>query len=118
MLGGSRRDSRLKEELRVMATGRTPDASETKRAEDSIQAGYDKNGKRRDFLTKDLVDGKLPPGYVGTPPAGTHPNDPNPAETRAARAAAQAEEERAAAAAAAEQQKRLREQQQPAGKSK
>jgi hypothetical protein len=107
MLGGSRRDSRLKEELRVMATGRTPDASETKRAEDSIQAGYDKNGKRRDFLTKDLVDGKLPPGYTGTPPAGTHPNDAQPKRglleqphrpRRSAPAAAAAEQQKGAGA--------------------
>lgn len=54
--------------------GTTPDASETKRAEDSIQAGYDKDGNRKDFLTSELKDGKLPEGYTGTPPEWAHPN--------------------------------------------
>lgn len=60
-----------------MATGRTPDASEKKRDEDSMITAYDARGKSRTWLTKDLPGGKLPPGWSDEPPAGTHPNDPD-----------------------------------------
>jgi len=66
-----------------MATGRTPDASETKRPEDSKITGYDRKGKARTWLTSELPGGKLPDGYSGAPPDGTHPNDPRRAEKAA-----------------------------------
>jgi hypothetical protein len=70
-----------------MATGRTPDASETKRPEDSTIAGYDKRGKVRIFRTDSLKDGRLPEGYSKEPPDGTHPNDPRREEKAAEQAA-------------------------------
>lgn len=57
-----------------MATGRTPDASETKRAEDSTRAGYDKKGKVKIFRTDELRGGQLPEGYTDKPPEDQHPN--------------------------------------------
>lgn len=60
-----------------MATSRTPDASETRRDEDSKITGYDARGKARTWLTKDLPGGRLPQGYTDEPPEGTHPNDPD-----------------------------------------
>lgn len=68
-----------------MATGRTPDASETKRPEDSKVTGYDRNGKARTWLTSQLKDGKLPEGYTDEPPDGTHPNDPDREEKQRVR---------------------------------
>ena len=89
-----------------MATGRTPDASETKRDEDSKVTGYDRNGKPRTWLKSALAGGKLPEGYADEPPDGTHPNDPDKDEkmrVRREREAREANEERAAAAAEQQQ---------------
>jgi hypothetical protein len=80
-----------------MATGRTPDASETKRDEDSKVTGYDSRGKARTWLKKDLPGGKLPDGYADEPPDGTHPNDPDKEEKQRVRREREANEERAAA---------------------